>query len=52
MYSIIVSKLKNAVKKRIIGTTDRPVACLLSGGLDSSLIAALVSKELKIHLLK
>ncbi len=47
MYSIIVSKLKNAVKKRIIGTTDRPVACLLSGGLDSSLIAALVSKELK-----
>jgi len=47
MYSMIVSKLKNAVKKRIIGTTDRPVACLLSGGLDSSLIAALVSKELK-----
>ena len=43
----LVNKLKNAVKKRIIGTTDRPVGCLLSGGLDSSLIAALVSKELK-----
>ena len=43
----IVSKIKNAVKKRVIGTTDRPIACLLSGGLDSSLIAALVSNELK-----
>jgi asparagine synthase (glutamine-hydrolysing) len=43
----IVSKIKNAVKKRVVGTTDRPIACLLSGGLDSSLIAALVSNELK-----
>ena len=32
------------VKKRVVGTTDRPVACLLSGGLDSSLITALVNK--------
>tara|TARA_Y100000389_G_scaffold126730_1_gene124066 strand:- start:5524 stop:7206 length:1683 start_codon:yes stop_codon:yes gene_type:complete len=47
MYFMLVNKLKNAVEKRIVGTTDRPVACLLSGGLDSSLIAALVSKELK-----
>ena len=47
MYFMLVNKLKNAVKKRIVGTTDRPVACLLSGGLDSSLIAALVSKEVK-----
>lgn len=38
------NKLIYAVKKRVIGTTDRPVACLLSGGLDSSLIVALVSK--------
>ena len=36
----------NAVKKRVINT-DRPVACLLSGGLDSSLVTALVSKELQ-----
>ena len=43
----IVNKIKNAVKKRVVGTTDRPIACLLSGGLDSSLIAALVSNELK-----
>ena len=39
--------LNNAVKKRVIGTTERPIACLLSGGLDSSLIAALVSKYYK-----
>jgi len=34
----------NAVKKRIIGTTERPIACLLSGGLDSSLVTSLVNK--------
>ena len=34
----------NAVKKRVIGTTERPIACLLSGGLDSSLVTSLVSK--------
>ena len=40
----ICAYLINAVKKRVVGTSDRPIACLLSGGLDSSLIAALVSK--------
>ena len=34
--------LVRAVEKRC-STTDRPIACLLSGGLDSSLIAALVN---------
>lgn len=34
--------LNSAVIKRC-STTERPVACLLSGGLDSSLIAALVA---------
>ncbi len=34
---------KEAVKKRV-ENTERPVACLLSGGLDSSLVAALASK--------
>jgi asparagine synthase (glutamine-hydrolysing) len=36
--------LTSAVKKRMM--MERPVAALLSGGLDSSLIAALVQKEL------
>ena len=33
-----------AVRKRVIGTTERPIACLLSGGLDSSLVTAIVSR--------
>ena len=37
--------LEAAVSKRML--TERPVACLLSGGLDSSLIASLVQKNLK-----
>ena len=40
---IIKEKLEQAVSKRV-STTERPIACLLSGGLDSSLITALVSK--------
>lgn len=40
----ICKLLNDAVKKRVIGTSDRPIACLLSGGLDSSLITALVNK--------
>jgi len=35
--------LTNAVEKRCC-TTERPIACLLSGGLDSSLITALVNE--------
>ena len=40
--------LSNAVNKRCL-TTERPIACLLSGGLDSSLIAALVANYYKKH---
>jgi asparagine synthase (glutamine-hydrolysing) len=36
----------NAVKKRVI-TCERPIACLLSGGLDSSLVAALAARYCK-----
>jgi len=41
----IRTALEAAVKKRML--MERPVACLLSGGLDSSLIASLVAKELR-----
>lgn len=40
---LIRQSLENAVEKRVINT-DRDIACLLSGGLDSSLIASLVKK--------
>jgi len=46
IYGIIYQTLFNAVKKRVIGTTERPIACLLSGGLDSSTIAAMVNSLL------
>lgn len=42
LHENIVYHLNNAVMKRCLAT-DRPIACLLSGGLDSSLIAALVN---------
>ena len=41
----------NAVIKRVT-STDREIACLLSGGLDSSLVSAIVAKQLtptKLH---
>lgn len=44
IYTRIYEYLNNAVKKRVVGTCERPIGCLLSGGLDSSLIAALVNK--------
>ena len=40
--------LTAAVEKRCC-TTERPIACLLSGGLDSSLITALVSEYHRKH---
>jgi asparagine synthase (glutamine-hydrolysing) len=40
---LIKKTLEDAVKKRV-DNTDRPIACLLSGGLDSSLITSLVNK--------
>lgn len=44
-FPLVRNALINAVNKRV-ANTDRDVACLLSGGLDSSLISALVSREL------
>jgi asparagine synthase (glutamine-hydrolysing) len=42
MFLRISAYLKASVNKRCL-TTERPIACLLSGGLDSSLITALVN---------
>ncbi len=38
-------KLTQAVKDRMM--SERPIGCLLSGGLDSSLIAGILAKELR-----
>jgi asparagine synthase (glutamine-hydrolysing) len=48
IYKNIQYYLQSAVNKRCIAT-DRPIACLLSGGLDSSLITALVNEYYKTH---
>ena len=46
MLSQIRQGLFDAVYKRCV-TTERPIACLLSGGLDSSLIAGIVNQYFK-----
>jgi asparagine synthase (glutamine-hydrolysing) len=48
MYEKISCYLDAAVNKRCLAT-ERPIACLLSGGLDSSLIAALVNDFYNTH---
>ena len=39
----IYTSLSNAVTKRLM--SDKPIGCLLSGGFDSSIVAALLSKH-------
>lgn len=51
IYKNIQYDLVSAVYKRC-STTDRPIACLLSGGLDSSLITAIVQEYHNIHKLR
>ncbi len=43
---VVREALKAAVEKRVLNT-ERPIAALLSGGVDSSLIAALVQRSLQ-----
>ena len=43
--------LFQAVQKRVINT-ERPIAALLSGGLDSSLVAAIAASELRLRGIK
>ena len=45
-FDNIIEYLTKSVEKRCL-TTERPIACLLSGGLDSSLITALVNQFYK-----
>ena len=45
-FENIIINLTKAVEKRCL-TTERPIACLLSGGLDSSLVTALVNEFYK-----
>ena len=48
IYNNIIYYLKQSVFKRC-STTDRPIACLLSGDLGSSLICALLCEYNKTH---
>ena len=41
----VKTTFENAVKKRLM--SDRPIGCLLSGGLDSSLVSSIVAREFK-----
>ena len=46
-YPVIIKTLSDAIVKRIdTNNTNRPIGCLLSGGLDSSLVAAISAKYL------
>jgi asparagine synthase (glutamine-hydrolysing) len=47
VYRVIRTTLINSVKSRL--ESDREIGCLLSGGLDSSLISAIAAKELALE---
>jgi|TARA_B110000114_G_scaffold105933_1_gene111391 asparagine synthase (glutamine-hydrolysing) len=45
IFHKIIFHLEHAVKKRVVGSSEKTIVCLLSGGLDSSIITALVKKH-------
>jgi len=45
LYQMIVNAFTKAVERRLM--SDRPYCCLLSGGLDSSLVAAVAQRLIK-----
>ena len=45
IHEKVFRSLNDAVKKRV-DNTERPIGCLLSGGLDSSIIASLIKNNL------
>lgn len=47
LNQLITTYFCEAVKKRVLDTCERPIGCLLSGGLDSSLVASLVNMYYK-----
>ena len=47
IHEIIQYYFLKAIEKRC-ENTEKPIACLLSGGLDSSLVAALVNEKMKL----
>ncbi len=47
VYRMIRTKLTQSVKSRL--DSDREIGCLLSGGLDSSLVSAIAAKELSFY---
>lgn len=45
LYEKIVATFRKAVEERLM--SERPIGCLLSGGLDSSLVASVAAKLLR-----